>query len=530
MFKLKKIKSSHKYLLPLSLAFLGCLFLCLRLIKLTSLPIFADEAIYLRWSQLIISDWQRYLFFPLNDGKTPLQMWLMIPFLKLLIDPLWAGRFLSVLFGLGQVLLMWPLMGLFTQKRKVKFLAVLLTIFLPGLILTNRLAIIDTQLTFFLSATFYFAYLSLQQILNKKITNYKIYFFSILKNKNFYLAILSFSLALLTKFSALLFIGSLASLIFYFWPKVENEKTSKKVVFWVKKIILISLPLAFIVIGGLSALLLLKISPAFPQLFSRGGDFLYSLKEFGQQPLIIMQKNFQLLLEVFSTYLTSILFFSSLFLALYFWGKDKRPAILISTALLFALPIIGLGKIIYPRYFLPALPFFVLSFTLSLSYFQSSKEKIIKSLLLILFFIFGGSFTLTNIFLPEKMLLPAIDQQQYLSDWSSGYGITETIDYLQKLPKTEQTLVLTEGYFGTLPDALLTYLFKEDVSHLRIEGIGQPVNDLSKAKKEWLDQYPHILLVVNSHRFFMDLPKTQLLKEFPRPIAGAPSLQIWQIK
>jgi hypothetical protein len=57
---------------------IALLYLFTHLWKLTILPVFADESIYIRWAQLIIDDWKQYLFFPLNDGKTPLQMWLMI--------------------------------------------------------------------------------------------------------------------------------------------------------------------------------------------------------------------------------------------------------------------------------------------------------------------------------------------------------------------------------------------------------------------------------------------------------------------
>ena len=62
-------------------------FLASRLVNLTILPIFADEAIYIRWAQLI---WQKtyYFFIPLSDGKTPLFMWAMIPLLKVFDDNL----------------------------------------------------------------------------------------------------------------------------------------------------------------------------------------------------------------------------------------------------------------------------------------------------------------------------------------------------------------------------------------------------------------------------------------------------------
>src|SRR4030043_655222 len=74
------------------------IFFLLRLINLTILPIFADEAIYIRWSQVMRVE-STLRFLPLSDGKQPLFMWLTIPFLQIFSDPLLAGRFLSVVAG-----------------------------------------------------------------------------------------------------------------------------------------------------------------------------------------------------------------------------------------------------------------------------------------------------------------------------------------------------------------------------------------------------------------------------------------------
>ncbi|KKU74843.1 MAG: hypothetical protein UX99_C0005G0003 [Candidatus Amesbacteria bacterium GW2011_GWB1_47_26] len=52
----------------------------LRFWNLNSLPIFADEAIYVRWSQVMRAE-SSLRFLPLSDGKQPLFMWLTIPFL-----------------------------------------------------------------------------------------------------------------------------------------------------------------------------------------------------------------------------------------------------------------------------------------------------------------------------------------------------------------------------------------------------------------------------------------------------------------
>ena len=64
----------------------------LRFVNLNSLPIFADEAIYVRWSQVMRAE-SSLRFLPLSDGKQPLFMWATIPILKIFTtDPLLAGR------------------------------------------------------------------------------------------------------------------------------------------------------------------------------------------------------------------------------------------------------------------------------------------------------------------------------------------------------------------------------------------------------------------------------------------------------
>ena len=56
-----------------------------RLYQLTLLPVFADEAIYIRWAQVMKAE-STLRFLPLSDGKQPLFMWSVIPFFKLFSD------------------------------------------------------------------------------------------------------------------------------------------------------------------------------------------------------------------------------------------------------------------------------------------------------------------------------------------------------------------------------------------------------------------------------------------------------------
>src|SRR3989338_10679554 len=82
---------------------LGLITFVTRVISLLNVPIFTDEAIYIRWAQIGLND-PVHRYISLTDGKQPLLTWLMYPMLKIFSDPLFAGRFVSVLAGVGSAI------------------------------------------------------------------------------------------------------------------------------------------------------------------------------------------------------------------------------------------------------------------------------------------------------------------------------------------------------------------------------------------------------------------------------------------
>lgn len=73
------------------------LYLLSRLPMLAKVPVFFDESIYIRWSQELLRDCK--FLVSLTDGKPPLHVWWMAPFVRLAGDPLLAGRLASVFAG-----------------------------------------------------------------------------------------------------------------------------------------------------------------------------------------------------------------------------------------------------------------------------------------------------------------------------------------------------------------------------------------------------------------------------------------------
>lgn len=472
------------------------LYFVLHLFKLGSLPVFADESIYIRWSQLIIDDFSRYLFYPMNDGKTPLLMWLTVPFLKIFTDQLYAARLVAVLLGSLSVASIFLILRQMKFK-KAAYWAMFLTIISPFTFFYHRLALTDALLLLNLSLTYFFV-LKINQ--SKKI-------WPILG------AALFFFLAILSKTPALLFMP-----VFYLSIFLE-EKIDLKLI-WQK-----SLRISFALLLAGLAFYSLRVVPLFTQLFAVGGNFLQD------RSTLLSPEIWQVILRnstFFSTQLLQYLGPVVLILALPLFKRSrKQQTVLFLSALLFLAPLILLGKIVYPRYILPSSLFFLSSAAISLQ--NLGKRKLLQVLAVFLIILPSSNFIYKAYFDVDQLPLSKADREQFLEEWSSGHGIKETVDLIKELAKEQKVAVATEGYFGTLPDGILLNLHNQNVENIYVEGIGQPVRNIPESF--WLKarEFDRQLLVVNSHRLQLKLPQSQLLASFCRP-NQAPCLEVWEIK
>src|SRR3989344_2405472 len=105
--------SLAKYKIPIIFClFLLFLYLASRLLTISQLPLFTDEAIYVRWAQIAKND-ANWRFISLTDGKQPLFIWFVIVAMKFINDPLVAARVVSVFAGIGTSI------GLFFVTRQL---------------------------------------------------------------------------------------------------------------------------------------------------------------------------------------------------------------------------------------------------------------------------------------------------------------------------------------------------------------------------------------------------------------------------
>ncbi|HYD35445.1 MAG TPA: hypothetical protein VD999_05235 [Vitreimonas sp.] len=517
---------------------IAVIYLVTHLINLTALPVFADEAIYIRWSQLIIDDWQRYLFFPMNDGKTPLFMWLLIPFQYLFADQLWAARFVSVAVGLLQVGVMGYLLSLLQARPKTQLLGMIFTVILPFWFFHHRMALIDGLLTLWLSLLLVGLikladhhqghHASVALSLSKKSVQVIVATFDRISIGWIAMTGVCFGFSLWTKVPAILFAP-----LFVLWAGWA-EKVS-----WSSRLVLLA---KMMVAAGIGIVIFasLKISPVFSQLFSRGSDFLYPWRE------VVFDGKWQQTITNFSTYISYFYHYLSVSLlllsvaGLFIKRHQKTYHLLFWSALSFILPIALLGKVVYPRYFMPVSLFFTLAGALA---FQDLVDSFINQPRNIARKAVGGLlvtvlctqvvmtslyFMLPALFSSNATPFVAADKVQYLHEWSSGHGLLETAALIRSLSQDHTVAVATEGYFGTLPDGLTLYFHRRDVSNIFIDGIGQPVRFIPENFKQRARQFDQVLLVVNSHRLDLKLDPSQRLLNICRP-NQAPCLQVWDI-
>src|SRR5579872_3577951 len=152
----------HKYDILAALALIIAFF-TLRFIYFTSLPIFTDEAIYMRWAQIALHD-SSWRFISLTDGKQPMYIWVVMIVMKFIHDPLAAGRVVSVFSGFLTMIGLWFVTLELFKDRKAAFLTALLYIVFPFAQVQDRLAIYDSMVATLYVWTFYFSVLLVRRV------------------------------------------------------------------------------------------------------------------------------------------------------------------------------------------------------------------------------------------------------------------------------------------------------------------------------------------------------------------------------
>lgn len=464
--------------------------LAIRLYHLTLLPVFVDEAIYIRWSQVMNAE-PTLRFLPLSDGKQPLFMWILMFLVNRLSDPLFAGRILSVVCGLGTVVGIFAVSYLLFKNKLVSLFSSLVWAISPFSFFFDRMALVDGMLATFGIWTLFFGILMAK---TKRLDMTMI--------TGFFLGG-----ALLTKSPALFFILLLPTT----WIFVKKWKDLIKL-----------LPLLLVTyIIGYGMYNILRLGPNFQLIGSRNQDYIFPLSHAFtnfKDPFIFHIK------QIFSDWFIKmgpwpILIFILIGIITAFKKYRKEVLILLVWFLVPILVQSEFAKVFTVRYILYTLPpLFILASSGLLT-----KQKIVKGVYFVFFILFSLTSLIFNYKLltnPDKANLPSSERSGYLEEWTAGTGIKEIADYLrtENLKKEGKIVVGTEGFFGTLPDGLQMYL--NSVPEITVIGVGVELDEVPQSLIDSRKFGNKTYLVINKSRFHGDIEKLglKLIAAYPKSL------------
>lgn len=423
------------------IALLGFYFLT-RLYNLTLIPIFTDEAIYIRWAEIARYD-ANWRFISLTDGKQPLFVWSAMVMIRFFKDPLFAGRLVSVVVGVFTMIGLFFLARELFKNRWIGLLASILYLSYPFALMYDRMALMDCMVGMFCVWALFLEIL-LAKTLRLDVA-----------------LILGMVIGggILTKTSGFFNIYLLPfTLLFFPW---KDKGRLRKIAKWFGLVLIA-------IIESQVMYAVLRLSPFFNMVATKNSVFIYPFKEWLDHPMRFFWGNLRGLGDWFLGYVTipvTLLMVFSLFV------ERRYTLAKLLCFSWFALPMIALalfGRVLYPRFILfmtlPLLPLAALSLFKLKAYFKPKALFVLVALAFVFLWIRTDYFILTD---PYKANIPKSDRTQYLNDWPAGGGINEVVAFLNQESKKGKVYVATEGTFGPLPYSLEVYLYNNQNVEIR---------------------------------------------------------------
>jgi 4-amino-4-deoxy-L-arabinose transferase-like glycosyltransferase len=418
------------------LLLLFVLYFSIRLIHLTVLPIFNDEAIYLDWG------WREthtpgLLYYSLYDSKPPLLMWLFGISESFFVDPLFAGRFISVLMGALTLLGIYRISRAYFNKQTA-ILASLVYIIVPLFVFFDRQALMESAI----GAVGVWTCYNLLLMWETKKEKYA-YSIGVLLGLGFFI-----------KFSAAIYLFTFCFIMFALLFK------NKQKVAIIKKFC-ITIGMFCLVIG------LLLINPEFWSTLQRNAQYSLTLQELALFPVSIWTKNIEINSVIIFFYITPFFSFALLVGIVVLSKKGTQQQRLLLVWLVFCIIVqIFLVRISSQRYVVAYLPLCVIpaAYALHLLYV---KHKVLGQIILFCTVAIPACLTIFLISKPQQFILylsklNPYAEVGYIVGQTSGYGIAEVKNYIDNVSKNQKILVGIANNTGNPENALNVYYEKSD--------------------------------------------------------------------
>ena len=476
------------------------LYLCSRIIRLDSFPIFTDEGIYIRWAKVAGAD-PNWRFISLTDGKQPLHTWGMIPFLKVFSDNLLlGGRSFSVLSGFVALCGMFATCTYLYGKKYAGYVGALLYTITPMFLFYDRLALADSAVNAG-ALWMLFGSLLLMRTLRLDVA----------------LSLgLGAGIVLLTKSSSQLFLG-LSALA----PLTQLYKKESR---W--KVRAATYYLLLVVVGVIAFVIynVQRLSPYLYLVAEKNKTFVLTFGEFISNPFALFWGNIHLIPWYVSAEMGYVLAFFGI-AGLYMYAKkDWQHALYVCLWILLPyLAITSFAKVLFPRYVLYLAGFLIVGATYW--FVQAKRTTALVSAAVVLLSV--GYMNYTIVFSQSQIPFPPVDRGQYIESFNAGWGVKDMIAYARERSAHDgkPVKIIAEGNFGVIGDMLEASINRDDTT-LSVSGYWPLGEEQLKAEQAALAD--HTVLVVFSHRQRPeDIPgiwPIKFLKEYKKPGGQDPFL------
>jgi len=421
-------------------------YLVSRLFNLTGLPIFTDEAIYIRWSQIGLQD-ANWRFISLSDGKQPMFTWVMMVLLRVFdgLDPLFIGRLTSVLAGLGTLLGLWVISYELFRDKRVAWMTSVMYIILPFSAWYDRVALYDSMVGTFAVWSLYLAVRLVRHVRLDTALILGMVLGGGMLNKS-------------SGFLSLYFLP--ATLLLFDW---QANNVWRRLVRWAG-LVMVAAVLSQIFYS------VLRLSPLFHMVGQKDNVFIFSVTEWLNQPFRFLAGNLRGMFDWLRNYMTIPVFIAAFVPMFVRWPKMRETWLLYFWWILPFVALANFAKILYPRFiFFMMLPLLMVSSYTMVSLWDRLKNRYMRLVLIAVLLLPSVYTTWFIVTQPKAAPIPLAERGQFIDDWPAGGGVKEVVMYLTAESAHQKIQVFTEGTFGLLPYSLEIYLV--DKPNVKITGI-----------------------------------------------------------
>ena len=417
-----------------------------RLVHLTALPIFTDEAIYIRWSQIGMRD-ANWRFISLTDGKQPMFTWIMMLLLKVFEgnDPLFVGRLTSVVAGMATLVGLWLVSHELFRDKRIAWLTSVMYIIVPFSAWYDRIALYDSLVSTFSVWSLYASVLLVRYLRFDTALMLGMVLGAGMLNKS-------------SGFLTLYFLP--VTLVLFDWQGRDR---------WIRFVRWIGLAVVAAVLSQVFYSVL-RLSPFFHMVGQKDNVFVFTMTEWFNQPFRFFAGNLRGMFDWLRHYLTIPLFLMVIVPWFTRWPRVRERMLLYLWWLLPFAALANFAKILYPRFILfMTMPLLIIAAYATVYTWERIRRPFLRLVFVAAVLVPSIYITSFIVFAPKDAPIPLADRGQFIEDWPAGGGVKEVVTYLTAEAAHQKVNVYTEGTFGLMPYAIELYLV--DNPNVKITGI-----------------------------------------------------------